>query len=142
MRRPVLGDPAASGLVRHLGGFLIAGLTAFTIDAAILTLLTHGLGFGPLLGRVGSVSVAMIAAWQAHRRLTFGVKRPSSLREFFGYAAVAWTSVAVNYAIYAAILVARPGTEPLAALFVASLIAMFVSYFGMRFGVFGRPDFS
>lgn len=130
------------GVVRHFGGFLIAGIIAFSVDAVVLAALTKGLGWGPLVARVGSVSVAMVAAWQAHRRLTFAVKAAPTVREFASYAAVAWTSAAVNYGFYALILVMRPETDPLVALFFASLIAMFVSYFGMRLGVFGRPDFS
>lgn len=131
-----------NGVARHFGGFVAAGIIAFSVDAAVLAALIKGLEWEPFSARLGSVSVAMFAAWQAHRRLTFVVKQPPSIKEFVSYAAVAWTSAAVNYGLYAVILNVRPETDPLAALFVASLIAMFVSYFGMRFGVFGRPDFS
>ncbi len=133
------GEPAPLGLTRHVGGFAASGAIAFTVDATVLALLTRGLGVDPLLARLAAIAVAMVAGWRAHRRLTFAVTRPASLGEFLSYAAVAWTSAAVNYAAFAAILLLRPGTDPLAALVGASLVAMTVSYLGMRFGVFGKP---
>jgi putative flippase GtrA len=128
-----------TALARHLGGFATSGAIAFTVDATVLALLTKGFGVDPLLARLAAIAVAMVAGWQAHRKLTFAVKAPSSIREFMSYAAVAWASAAINYMVYAAVLLLRPGTEPLAALVVASLVAMAVSYLGMRFGVFGKP---
>ena len=138
---PTSGSGAARPhpLTRHIGGFATSGAIAFTVDAAVLAILTRGVGMDPFLARLLAIAVAMVAGWRAHRRLTFDVRRPASLGEFLSYAAVAWTSAAVNYAAYAAILLLRPGTEPLAALVGASLVAMVVSYLGMRFGVFGRP---
>lgn len=132
-------DSDAHGLARHLGGFATSGAIAFSVDAIVLALLTKGLGADPFLARLAAISIAMVAGWQAHRRLTFDVRRPSTLAEFLSYAAVAWSSAAVNYSAYAAVLILRPGTEPLVALVLASLVAMTVSYLGMRFGVFGKP---
>ncbi len=131
-------SPAAQGVARHVGGFVTSGAIAFTVDATILTVLTRGLGFDPFIARLAAISVAMVAGWLSHRRLTFDVKTPASLGEFLSYAAVAWTSAALNYAVYAAILVLRPVTDPLVALVAASLAAMTFSYLGMRFGVFRR----
>lgn len=133
------GRQGLRGLVRHGTGFVIAGAIAFLTDAAVLALLTRGLRFDPLVARLAAISCAMIVGYLGHRRLTFDVAHPPGLPEFLAYAGVAWTSAAVNYAIYTAILLARPPTDPLAALFIASLLAMTVSYLGMRFGVFGRP---
>ena len=62
--------------------------------------------------------------------------------EFGRFAAVSWTAQAVNYAVFSAILLLRPGTHALVALLLASLVAMFVSYFGFRHGVFARGDWS
>jgi len=126
-------------MVRHLGGFLVAGIIAFTTDAAVLAALMYGAGLGPLLSRVGSILVATGVAWQAHRRLTFRVTSAPTLAEFVAYVAVAWSAAALNYGLYALILLMRPETSPMTALFLASLVAMFASYAGMRLGVFGRP---
>ena len=123
-------------LAAHGAGFAVSGAVAFTVDAIVLLLLTKGLGIGPFVARIAAISLAMVAGWQCHRRLTFRVSEPSSLKEFLAYAGVAWASAAINYAAYAAILLARPETEPVAALVGASLVAMGVAYAGMRFGVF------
>jgi putative flippase GtrA len=127
------------GLVRHVGGFVASGAMAFTTDAAILALLTKGLGTDPFLARLVAIAVAIIAGWLSHRRLTFAVSQRPSFGEFLSFAAVAWTSAAINYAVYAAVLLRRPETEPLVAMVVASLVAMIASYAGMRLGVFGKP---
>ena len=124
---------------RHWAGFVASGLIALSVDATILEVLTRFAGLGPLLARIAAISIAMVAGWLAHRRLTFGVRRRPSLREFVTYASLAWFSAGVNYASFAAILLLRPGTPPLAALVTASLVAMTVSYLGMRFGVFHDP---
>lgn len=131
-------SPAARGVVRHLGGFATSGAIAFTVDATILTLLTRGLGVDPFVARIAAIAAAMVAGWLSHRRLTFDVRTPATAAEFLSYAAVAWTSAALNYLVYAAILVLRPATDPLAALVAASLVAMIFSYLGMRFGVFRK----
>jgi putative flippase GtrA len=81
----------------------------------------------------------MVVSWLVNRRVTFAVKASPSLREFGRFAAVSWTSQAVNYLLFASVLVARPTTPPLLALVFASLAAMFVSYFGFRYGVFRHP---
>lgn len=131
--RPMHRDP------RHWIGFVFSGGLAFLVDALVLALLNRGLGINPFLARFVAIWCAMIVAWQSHRRLTFAVRHGSSLKEFASYAAVAWVSAAVNYAIYSAVLLLRPATDPLVALVVASAAAMVVSYLGMRFGVFRRP---
>jgi len=124
---------------RHWAGFVASGLIALSVDASMLELLTRGLGIDPLVARLGAIATAMVAGWLAHRRLTFNVRRQPSFGEFLSYAGLAWFSAGVNYAAFAAILLLRPGTAPFAALVGASLVAMTVSYLGMRFGVFQDP---
>ncbi len=122
--------------LRHWGGFIAAGLAALTVDAAVLTLLTKWLGLSPYLARLFSISAAMVVSWQINRRITFAVTSPSSLAEFGRFAAVSWIAQSVNYAVFALILLSLPTTSQIIALIAASLIAMFVSYAGFRFGVF------
>ena len=62
-----------------------------------------------------------------------------SWREFGRFAAVAWSANALNYAIYAVILLARPVTLPVVALVISSGIAAVFSYVGFRLGVFREP---
>ena len=137
------GDPSNDGsdpraVARHIGGFATSGAIAFTVDATVLSILTRGIGVDPFAARLAAISIAMVAGWLSHRRLTFDVEARASIGEFASYAAVAWTSAALNFATYAAILVLRPETDPLAALVAASLVAMTFSYLGMRFGVFRK----
>jgi putative flippase GtrA len=123
-------------LTRHGAGFLASGAIAFTVDALVLLALTAGARLDPFSARLLAIAVAMVAGWMSHRRLTWNVAAPPTLGEFAGYAAVAWLSAAINYAVYAAVLIAWPGTWPLVALVASSLVAMAASYAGMRFGVF------
>lgn len=132
--------PGTQHPIRHGLGFLVSGGTAFTVDALILALLTHLLDLHPIGARLIAISIAMVAGWLMHRTFTFAVAAPPSLAEFARYAGVAWTAAAVNYGIFVAIVLALPWLDPLAALLVASAIAMFVAYFGMRFGAFRHRD--
>jgi putative flippase GtrA len=51
-------------------------------------------------------------------------------------AALAWITAALNYAVFAAVLLALPGTYPPVALVISSLSAAIVAYICMRFAVF------
>ena len=125
-----------SGALRHYGGFVLGGMCALATDATVLLVLTRGAGLSPLLARPVGISLAMIVSWLINRTVTFSADTPPSLAEFARFAAVSWTAQAVNYAVFAFILLTWPGIEPVVALILASMIAMFVSYAGFRFGVF------
>ena len=124
--------------VRHWLGFLISGGTALAVDALVLELLATLLGLHPIAARLVAISLAMVVAWLMHRTLTFAVPTPPSVAEFLRYAGVAWTAAALNYGLFVAILLARPGTEPLLALAVSAAAAMVFAYLGMRFAAFRR----
>jgi putative flippase GtrA len=119
-----------------LGGFLLAGILALVTDGTVLQLLTAGLGLSPLLARPLSISVAMVVSWLVNRTITFQRRSAPTVGELARFAAVSWVAQAVNYAVFAAILIAVPATHPLIALVLASLVSMCVSYVGFRFGVF------
>lgn len=131
-------EKAPQTLARHGAGFLLSGLISFSVDAAMLHALTRLAGLDPFSARLLAIAVAMIAGWLAHRRWTFVQQTPPSLPEFLRYAALAWSAAAINYTIYALILIARADLEPFAALVGATIVAMGFSYLGMRFGVFAR----
>ena len=124
--------------LRHYGGFVLGGVAALATDALVLTGLTRLAGLSPLIARPFAIAVAMIVSWLINRTVTFAVAGPPTWGEFARFAAVSWTAQAVNYCLFAAILLAWPGTEPVVALILASLVAMFVSYAGFRFGVFSK----
>jgi putative flippase GtrA len=122
--------------VRHWLAFLASGGTAFAVDAFVLVLLTALLGINPIAARLAAISLAMVAGWLMHRTFTFAVPGPPTVAEFIRYASVAWTASALNYGVFAAILLVLPATQPLAALVVSSVAAMAFAYLGMRFGAF------
>lgn len=122
---------------RHYGGFVLAGLLALTTDGLVLTSLTS-VGWHPLLARPLAIAVAMVVSWLVNRRITFAMPGRPTLREYARFAAVSWSAQAVNYLVFGAILIAHPPIPPLLALVLASLVAMFVSYFGFRYGVFAH----
>lgn len=124
--------------LRHGAGFIISGLIAFSTDAGVLWLLTRFAGLDPYSARAIAILTAMVVAYFAHRRLTFCVTHPPSAVEFAKFASVASTANAINYAIYAGLLLLVPGCTPLQALLAASIVAMAVSYLGFRFGVFKK----
>ena len=132
------GDEPARSAVRHGAGFVASGLLATAVDAAMLEVLTRGAGLDPFSARLLAIVAAMVAAFFAHRRLTFAMTTPPTLAEFTRFLAVAWSASAVNYGLYALVLLARPETPPLLALVAATAVSMAVSYIGMRFGVFAR----
>jgi putative flippase GtrA len=124
---------------RHWGGFLVSGGTAAVVDASITSGMVHWAGLDPFSARIVGILVAMVAAWLLHRRLTFDVAAAPSLREFGRFAAVAASANLLNYAIYAAILLAWPATLPALAVIIATGIAAVFSYLGFRLGVFREP---
>jgi putative flippase GtrA len=124
--------------VRHFGGFVLAGLSAMAVDAGILELLTRLFGLNPFAARVISILAAMVVSWAINRWIAFAVDAPPSWREFARFAGASAVSILVNYLVFAAILSVFPGTRayPSVAIVPASMVSMFVSYAGFRFGAF------
>jgi putative flippase GtrA len=125
--------------VRHFGGFVIAGLAAMATDAGMLELLTSGFGLNPYVARPVSIFLAMIVSWGINRWIAFAVEAPPSLAEFGKFALASAASILVNYLVFAAILWTFPWFRPSLAILPASMVSMFVSYAGFRFGAF-RPS--
>jgi putative flippase GtrA len=128
--------PGAQHPVRHGLGFLLSGSIAFSVDAGVLELLVTGFGVHKLTARIVSISFAHVAGWLAHRRFTFRLSTPPTWREFLRYAGVQYTVALLNYGIYALIVLLKPDIKPFYALVASSGVAMFFSYFGIRFGAF------
>lgn len=129
----------ASGHMRHYGGFVLAGVSAFATDTTILALLTRLGGLSPFLARPFGIVCAMVVSWLINRTVTFQATTSPSLIEFSKFAGVSITSQIVNYAVFAGLLLTFPVLAPELALFLACFVSMFVSYAGFRFGVFGKP---
>lgn len=127
-------DPADRA--RHLGGFVFSGLLALAVDAAILFALTRFAGLSPLVARIPSILISMLAGWLSNRRLTFRVEAAPGPAEFLRYAMASGVGVAVNYAVFSALLILWPGFAPVAALVLASAVAAAFSYAGYRWFAF------
>ena len=128
--------PGAQHPLRHGLAFVLSGGMAFVTDAGILKVLTTVLGIHPIVARLVSVSFAHVVGWLCHRRFTFRLTTAPTLVEFLRYGGVQSAVLVLNVGIYVLILVLWPTLEPLLALVASSGIAMFLSYFGIRFAAF------
>jgi putative flippase GtrA len=123
--------------MKRIAAFVLAGGTGFATDAAVLYLLTEPGGMNPFLARLASFSVAVCMTWAINRRLTFGPSQRSLAREGARYGFVAIAVGLFNYLAYAGLLLAFPNLHPVAALAIASLAAMILSFIGYSRFVFG-----
>lgn len=139
--RTLANDPTRGAelrSLRHWGGFIFSGGTAFLVDAGTTALLVHFAGLDRFLARIIGIGVAMVVAWLMHRRVTFNVSTPRSLAEFLRFSTVALAANALNFAIYSLLLIAFPAIHYLVAIVIATGIATVFSYLGFRLGVFRR----
>ena len=128
--------PGAQHPLRHGLAFLLSGSLAFAVDAGVLKVLIAVFGLHPILARIVSLSLAHVTGWLSHRRFTFRLTTPPTFAELLRYLGVQSTVALINYGIFVLILVLWPAIDPLLALAVSSIIGMFFSYFGIRFGAF------
>jgi putative flippase GtrA len=129
--------PGAQHPVRHGLAFLFSGSLAFAVDWGVLELMMAAFGMHPILARIVSLSCAHLAGWLSHRTFTFRLTTPPTLAEFLRYAAVqSAVSLVINYGIFVLVVLLWPGVKPLFALVISSGVAMFFSYFGIRFAAF------
>ncbi|RWM36598.1 GtrA family protein [Mesorhizobium sp.] len=122
----------------RLTRFVLAGGIGFVADAAALWLLLSATPLGPLAARVLSIGVALCVTWQINRHVTFSPSSRGMAREGARYGGVGIATSIVNYLVYCAALFALPSLPPLAALVIASLVAMALSFLGYSRLVFDR----
>jgi putative flippase GtrA len=118
--------------------FALAGGIGFLADASALWLLLATTPLGPLSARVLSIGFALGVTWQINRHLTFAPSSRGIAREGARYGGVGIATSVVNYLVYCALLFALPGLPPLAALVIASIVAMTLSFLGYSRLVFDR----
>ncbi len=144
MRSTAAPEPAPSArrllpLALKLAAFCFAGGVGFVVDIlATLTLINFGLS--PLFARVLGIAVALCATYAINRGVTFrneaGTGAKAVAFESARYVAVALATSALNWAVYALVLVAVPGLPPVIAIVIGSAAAMGASYFGFAKLVF------
>ena len=122
----------------RLARFVFAGAVGFVADAAALWLLLAVTPLGPFVARVLSIGFALCVTWQINRHLTFSPSSRGVAQEGARYGGVGIATSIVNYLVYCAILFALPAMPPLAALAIASLVAMALSFLGYSRLVFDR----
>ncbi|RWM27092.1 GtrA family protein [Mesorhizobium sp.] len=122
----------------RLTRFVLAGGIGFVADAAALWLLLSATPLGPLAARVLSIGFALCVTWQINRHVTFSPSSRGMVREGARYGGVGIATSIVNYLVYCAALFALPSLPPLAALVIASLVAMALSFLGYSRLVFDR----
>lgn len=112
--------------------FVVVGGLAFLVDLAVLAAATRLAGLDPYSGRAVSYLVAATVAWALHRSYTFrGDGRANGsnrLGQWLTFLVVNAVGLAVNAAVYVAILQTLDGVPPEVALAVASGVALVVNY--------------
>jgi putative flippase GtrA len=124
--------------VNRLVRFIFAGGVGFVADATALWLLLAVTPLGPFVARVISIGFALSVTWLINRHLTFSPSSRGIAHEGARYGGIGIATSIVNYLVYCAILFALPSVPPLAALAVASLVAMTLSFLGYSRLVFDR----
>jgi len=122
--------------MKKLIRFAIAGGVGFIVDAGLLALLLHITPLGPFIALLIAIAAAMFTTWMFNRTFTFGRSPHSLAAEGFRYGSVGVTSALVNYGLYAALLLALPALQPLAAMVLATAASMIFSFFGYSRFVF------
>jgi putative flippase GtrA len=116
-----------------MGSFLrfgMVGVIGFAVDAGVLALLLLA-GWDPVAARAVAIPVAVFATWALNRSFTFPeAQQGPALASLVRYAGVSATGAAVNFAVYTALVFLA--VPPLAALAVASIVAMAVNYLGSK----------
>jgi putative flippase GtrA len=122
----------------RLWRFVLVGGIGFLVDAGVLMLLISATPLDPFLARIVSIGCALMATWLLNRTLTFGPSGRGLAREGARYGGVGVATSVFSYLVYSAVLLALPATPPLAALALASLAAMVLSFLGYSRLVFDR----
>lgn len=128
-------------LLRETLLFGCVGTAGFVVDTAVLYLLRGWLG--PLGARIPSFLAAVLVTWWLNRRITFRA-RPSGLgahRELGRYLLLMLLGGAVNYGVYAALLLCWPlaSRHPVLGVAGGSLAGMAINLLSTRLLVFRAP---
>ncbi len=116
--------------------FALVGGTGFAVDALVLSLLHYVMGLDPFSARVVSMSAATFTTWRLNRTHTFAASNRSQAHEGVRYATVAAIAAAVNYGVYALVLLVWRHVPPIAALVIGAGSAMAFAYAGYSRVVF------
>ena len=96
-----------SETARQLVRFCLVGGVGFCVDAAILCGLVAA-GWSPWPSRVASYLGAATLTWSLNRTFTFRRRRRAGHREWLAYVAMNGIGAAINYAVFALVLLLGP----------------------------------
>lgn len=125
--------------------FAFVGTLGLVVDLTVLWIGIHVLGLGPYAGRALSFAFAVTFTWAVNRHVTFGDKRatdaPGMAREWMRFVAANSIGLAVNYAVYAALIVWGPGllANPMVAAGIGAIAGLAFNYTASSRLVFRTP---
>lgn len=124
--------------MRHIFFFILAGGVAFIVDAGLLQGLVAFMSVPPIIARVPSFSLAVLASWLINSKLTFASDTKRTPRQARAYVLSMIAGGLLNWIIYVAALtyLPIPADWPAIALFPAVAVSMIFNYMAMRFWVF------
>jgi putative flippase GtrA len=122
--------------------FLVTGAGGFCVDAGVLMIGIHGFGLGPFVARFFSFSAAVTCTFGVNRVWAFRDRADiGPIRGFGLYLGVQGLGFACNLAVYSllCLMPLAPWNAPIVSLSIASAVALFVNYSGVKAIVF-RSD--
>ena len=110
--------------------FLVVGSIGFAVDGGILLILNSFADWTPLAARAVGFPIAVSVTWWLNRIWTFeGGRTLPVRRQYLLYLLIQLAGLALNFSIFAMLIQLQLFmTWPIAALAVASVAAMFVTY--------------
>ena len=115
--------------LRQIFGFLIAGISGFLLEYAIIYYLVLIFEVNAIAPRFLSFPLAVLLTWYINRRLTFNKQTPPNLPELIRFIKSTALAQAANFLSYSIILINVTYISPLIALLIASIISINVSFF-------------
>jgi putative flippase GtrA len=138
-----MGEAAASrshrAVLRQAGAFAAVGAVGFAVDAGLFLLL-HSAGLPVLTARLLAFLPATLVTWWINRSAVFrpGARAGGLWSEYGRYLAVQSGGIAVNFAVFTAVVHLWPAAPALLALACGSGAAMAGNFLGARCLVFRR----
>ncbi|MBX2832176.1 MAG: GtrA family protein [Rhodospirillales bacterium] len=123
---------------RHIAWFGCAGAGAAIINVGLLHLMVNYLDWSPLIAQLPCVVFAMSWSWWINRTYTFRVSISPTIREYLQYMFSMLMASLTNYGVFFVCVVFVPLCKiyPETALVPATIVSMFVTYFGAKLYVF------
>ncbi len=137
-------QPTAAPIsLQRLPKFAVVGAIGFLIDAAILTLLMNGFGFGPYGARAVSFATAVTATWYLNRRWVFSQNATRiNGREYTSYMVVQFAGATINLMVFILIIELLPkfANIPIIPLAVGAIAALTFNFIASSKFVFTATE--